>query len=47
MSHMCFHLCKPPGGSATKNLPVSARGKGSIPGSGRSEERNGNSLQYS
>ena len=47
MSHMCFHLCKLPSGSVTKNLPVNARGKGSIPGLGRSEERNGKSLQCS
>ena len=36
-----------PGGSAVKNLPASAGGMGSIPGSGRSPgEGNGNPLQY-
>ena len=36
------------GGSAEKNLPVSAGGEGLIPGLGRSPgEGNGNLLQYS
>ena len=36
-----------PGGSVFKNMPVNARDIGSIPGSGRSREGNGNPLQYS
>ena len=37
-----------PGGSAIKNLPVSAGDTGSTPGSGKSPgERNGNPLLYS
>ena len=41
-------LCGVPGGSVVKNLPVSARDMGSIPGSKRSpREGNGNPLGYS
>ena len=36
-----------PGGSVVKNLPANAGDAGSIPGSGRSPEGNGNPLQYS
>ena len=39
-----------PGGAVVKNLPASAgdaEDMGSIPGSGRSREGNGNPLQYS
>ena len=36
-----------PGGSDGKASAYNARGLGSIPGSGRSGEGNGNALQYS
>ena len=36
-----------PGGSVVKNLPANAGDDGSIPGSGRSPEGNGNLFQYS
>ena len=36
-----------PGGSEVKNPPANAGDMGSIPGSGRSGEGNGNPLQYS